>query len=105
MSTSLKREEANICEHKKHIDEFNQKIRAVLSHKLGLHPRFKGNKLKAQVQRESDMIIKQIGRGQGGCGESEPKVLTGGEDSLGYTYCSAYKEKQQNLRDILGADS
>ena len=51
------------------------------------------------------MIIKQIGRGQGGCGESEPNVLTGDEDSLGYTYCSAYKEKQQNLRDILGADS
>lgn len=51
------------------------------------------------------MIIKQIGRGQGGCGESEPKVLTGDEDSLGYTYCSDYKEKQQNLRGVLGTDS
>ena len=51
------------------------------------------------------MIIKQIGIGQDGCGESEPKVLTRDEDSLGYTYFSDYKEKQQNLRDILRADS
>ena len=57
------------------------------------------------MERESDKIIKQIGRGQGGYGESEPKVLTRDEDSLGYTYCSDYKEKQQNLRGILGADS
>lgn len=51
------------------------------------------------------MIIKQIGRGQGECGETEQKVLTRDEDTLGYTYCSNYKENQQSLMGILGADS
>lgn len=46
------------------------------------------------------MIIKQIGRDQGGHGETEQKVLTRDEDSLGYKDCSDYKEKQQNLRYI-----
>ena len=48
------------------------------------------------------MIIKQIGRGQGECGQTEQKVLTRDEDTLGYTYYSNYN--QQNLMGILGAD-
>ena len=51
------------------------------------------------------MIIRQIGRGQGECGQTEQKVLTRDEDTLGYTYYSNYKENQQNLMGILGEDS